>query len=619
MTRFLPYLGLVVLVALGAWLRTSLAFSDPGFDLDNPVGMLKSDPALLYYITERTVEAEGLLPADLRADARVEHPTGADLARDFTIGQELLVAWTYRAFDVEAPLHVHAQRVMAWTASLVVLGVFLLVRAGTGRAGWALFAATLAALMPANYRTIGFVLVREDLSLPLFALHAGLAARAAIATRGSARWAVASGLALAAALATWHAMTFVVAIEGLAVLFAAVWTGRNPLGGPRGWAVLIPVIAAGILVPTLRARGFLLSAPVLIAASLLFLAWLERRGELARSRRAIASFAALVVLGLLSLLASRLGWSGGGELGHVYEVLLAKLRHLGVPPADPNAISFNARLLWQGPFDTLALGVGAELLAGGLVLGGLGALLLLREHEPTPLEVAVLVFVLLSLPMAWLIARTVVLPGLALPALAGLGLAQTARRQVPALVVGALMLQGLFLGEHTNNHEISWYKPTGVAEELRALCTALPELVPEDEAICADFVNSTAVLAHTHRPIVLQPKYETEQSRRKAEAFLTTFFHGTPDELATLLRDRFDTRYLLVDRYVLGYLSTWTAGLPDNAPLTPGTAAAVFLSRDSAELESVPGFELIYRSPATILQSNGEPYDLFRLYRLGPD
>jgi hypothetical protein len=43
------------------------------------------------------------------------------------------------------------------------------------------------------------------------------------------------------------------------------------------------------------------------------------------------------------------------------------------------------------------------------------------------------------------------------------------------------------------------------------------------------------------------------------------------------------------------------------------------LSQDAATLAGVPGFELLYRSPPTILQSNGEPYDLFRLYRLSDE
>ena len=48
----------------------------------------------------------------------------------------------------------------------------------------------------------------------------------------------------------------------------------------------------------------------------------------------------------------------------------------------------------------------------------------------------------------------------------------------------------------------------------------------------------------------------------------------------------------------------------------PVRAQAVFLDQDDSVLRSVPGFELVFRSPPSIRQINGEPYDFFRLYRL---
>jgi hypothetical protein len=329
-----------------------------------------------------------------------------------------------------------------------------------------------------------------------------------------------------------------------------------------------------------------------------------------------AAIVLLAALGLASLAAARVGLSGAQQLSHVYEVLLAKITHLGVPPADPSAISFDARLLWQGPFETLPTAHLVSWLAVGLALGLAGAVLLVRGRRPSALEATLLIFALVSLPVAWLVGRMVVLAGLALPVVAAVGLARLSGRAAWSLAALGLVVQGGLFAQFAWNHEISWYRPRGVAAELRSLTEVLPELVPEGEAVCADFVNSTAVLAHTRRPIVLHPKYETESSRRSAEAFLTAFFHGTPDTLAEVLRERFRCRYLLVDRYVLGKLSPWTAGLAQGAEPTPGTAAAVMLTRDSQVLTSIPGYELIYRSPPTILQSNGEPYDLFRLYRL---
>jgi len=111
-------------------------------------------------------------------------------------------------------------------------------------------------------------------------------------------------------------------------------------------------------------------------------------------------------------------------------------------------------------------------------------------------------------------------------------------------------------------------------------------------------------------PIVLQPKYETDRSRRQAEAFLETFFRGTSADMAELLCARFRCRYLLVDRYVLWELSRTTAGLrADEREPRAGTAAEAFLSSSDESLRAIPGFELVYRGTSVA----GADYRLFRL------
>ena len=100
------------------------------------------------------------------------------------------------------------------------------------------------------------------------------------------------------------------------------------------------------------------------------------------------------------------------------------------------------------------------------------------------------------------------------------------------------------------------------------------ELVPAGEAVLADFMNSTAILAHTRRAIVLQPKYESRRSRERAELFLETFFDGTPEDLRRVMRDEFRCRYVVFDRFTLGILSRYTAGVPPSqVGFTAGTAA----------------------------------------------
>jgi len=590
-------------------LRFTLAVGDPGFDSEHPEGMLKSDPALLYYITERILDAGGVPPEDFRADPRVEFPDTTDLPATFTVGQEFLVAWTYRLFGGDEPLHLFSVRVMALCAALVAVGIYALGRGLGLSPGWSLFAVAGWALLPASYRTIGFILIREDLALPLLALHLGLLARAW--QRETTVSFLFAGVALVGALATWHAMVFIVTLEAAAILAAYLVTGRNPLRRRGAVALPLAMVAGALVVPVLWAKAAWASAPVVVALGLGLAALLERRRGLARGGGLERSGAVLATAAGLLLGATL----GGDAYSHVRDLLWAKIRFLGVLPTDPQQLSFDARLLWQGPFATAEP---ARLLAQlGVALFALLALRgVWRRRKALPLALGTV----LALGAAWMTERLLVLPALTLPllgaiALAGIASAPGRRALAAVLLVG----QGGLFAWTMSSYENPWYRPAGRQEEIARMVEAVERLVPEGEAIAGDFMNSTAILAHTARPILLQPKYETQRSRDRAREFLTRFFHRDPAALREWMLEH-GCRHAVFDRFTLGYLSPYLAGLPARTrEYPPGSCAALFLSRDSSVLESVPGFELLYRSPATIRQRNEEPYDLFRLYRLHED
>lgn len=611
--------ALLLLFALlaSSALRVGVALRDPEFARTTSAGLLKSDPALLYYFTERIVEAGGRAPQDFRADPRVEWPELVDLPATFAIGQEFLVAWCHLLARGALSLHMTALIVMALSASAALLGAFGLARELGGSRRVGLFAAALWCLLPANYRTIGFVLVREDLAFPLLALALWLCARAL--RRGAARDFAGAGALLAAALATWHATGFFLALAAAAAWLVFALRGRNPLGAPSAAWIAPPLLLGCSLVPVLRATTAILGPAVLLGAGL----WVA--GRIAPvGRRALSLAVALGILalglGARALLAERLD-----DYAHVHELLLAKLRFLGVPPADPRELSFDVRLLWQGPFETFRAGWAPPLLGLALLAPLAAASLLARERGPRgggawgaqDSRATLALTCLLALPVTWLVSRTVILLGLVAPVTLALWLARTgrgarARRAAPL----ALALQALLLAWQMNGYGIPWYRPTGRQAEIATLVAALPSLVPPGEAIATDFMNGPAILAHTRHPIVMQPKYETARSRRRIERFLTTFFFEDAAALHRLLQDELRCNYVLFDRFTLGYLAPYLAGLGPGEEPPPGSAAELFLSQDEQRLRTVPGYELIYRSPPTIRQRDGSPYDFFRLYRL---
>ncbi|MSR61305.1 MAG: hypothetical protein EXS08_02495 [Planctomycetes bacterium] len=605
MQRLLVGLGLCALVLWGAWIRAHTALADPNFDAHDARGMLRSDPALLYYLTERILESGGGVPVDFGAETRIQHPFATDVPAEFPLGAEFLVAWAQRYLGGATPLHVTALWVMAGVAALAVVGIFLWACQASGSLAWGALAALLALWTPANYRTIGFLLVGEDLSLTLFALHLGWLAWAL--RSGRARDYLLSGLCVAGALATWHAASFVVTLELGVLLLGSLLAGRSAFALPRSALVLVPPALFGLLVPVLRANGLLVSPAAALSLALL-------APEFVRRRRALSPAAGrMLVAGVLLLTLLGFGALAPSSYAHVHQVVWAKLAHLGRFPDDPNAISFDARLLWQGPFETLSW-------AGILAWSGWPLTLLLylavglgmRRGATGGAERFALGLALVALPAAWMFARLSVLVGLFAPVAAALVFARLPRRRLALAGFGALTLAqaGVFAG-FVREHRIEWYLPGPARSELVRLVEWVCANVPSDEPIAGDFVNSTALLAHTHNPIVLQPKYETERSRRQAEAFLTTFFQGTSAELAELLRAHFRCRYLLVDRYVLWQLSRLTAGLrADERAPRAGTAAAAFLAETDEELRAIPGFELLYRGARDVA---GADYRLFRL------
>ena len=413
--RRLGWICAFSLALISAFLRIHTALADPNFDTTRAAGMLKSDPALLYYVTERILAAGGVPPADFRADPRIEHPDTYDIPARLAVGQEFFAAWGYRLFGGTMPLHVFCVWIFGMWTSLCVLGVYGLALELTGRAGWSALAAMLYASLPANYRTVGFILVNEDFSLPWFVAHLYFLARAArVRTPLSI---LLASLPLGLALSTWHATGFFVALEAFAIFAWFAWTGANPFTVRGAWILPATLLLFSLCVPVLRSTSFAVSLPMQAIFGLLAAAWwVGWRGGSRRTSLVVALSGWGMVLGL-ALLWSRLAGGALSEYSHVFSLMWEKVRHLGELPADPAAMDPEVRIMWQGPFRTLPI-VGM-----GLQFGMWNGLLCLLSTIPLVARAlrrdgAAGVLCLLtwvSMPAAWLVERVIVLPGLLLP------------------------------------------------------------------------------------------------------------------------------------------------------------------------------------------------------------
>jgi hypothetical protein len=618
------WIGALLLALFSAALRVQLALQDEGFDPVDPRGMLRSDPAELHYLGRRFAEG-GLAPAELRADPRIAWPDTTDVLREFTVGQELLVALAARVAP-EAPLHVVATVVGSCTASLCILGVFALALEALRSRRLALFSAATCTVLWASYRTVGFVWMREDLSLPLLVATAWASARAG--RRGTMSSAALAGALAALSAATWHGAGVGLTALALGIVIAALHT-RDPrrafVAAPPGSVHQSALLACGALtfaaivtmVPCTAAKGTAFSAPVsLTLATALVLAGKPR----ARALRVAA--AAAVVAG--SALVRRA--IVGDDLGHVGALLLAKLEHAGTQPEDPLRLAPDVRLMWQGPFEGLSpealLGYyGLPLVVAGFWLAATLANAVAGRGSPHPRAVGLALATVVLLGLSVLAERVMAFAALALPvafaaaarAMGGLGAGALGR----AAALGLLAVQGLFFLGAVSRHELTWYQPRSAREERRVLVAAVAERVPREAPILTDFLLGPALLADHDRPIVLQPKWETAAARARVHRFLERLYHGTADELAGYMRDEARCAWLLLDYRMLVELDAmrYAAGLRrDVDPLRPGTALGALLG----PIDAVPAtFELVLEVPRIGVPPGEAPCSA-RLFELRP-
>ena len=572
--RLLGLLGLVAIVVLGTAVRGQVALGDGHFDKEDPAGMLVTDPGLLYYLTERTLEDGELRPDPL---------LGVDALTEFTYGQELLVR-AARPLAPDLPLHVLCVWVFAVVMALTAGAVYGLTLEVTRSHGWAFGAALWFALLPATHRTVGFVLMREDLSLPLFAAHLWLAARAA-RVRTPVAGALA-GVALGLALATWHAMGGIVLLEGLVFLVAAPRT----LANRTGVSALIATSLVCLVVPVLRARGAIVSPELVIPWGLALF------GVRVRHVRGLVG-----VLALLGAVAQGVVLGFQRDMSHVRELVWAKLSHLGVRPGDPLLLDPEVRMMWQGPFSTStfgaawdALGIGLALAALLVAVGGLGALTERLRGLERPLALGLV----LALVAGWLLQRLLVLPGLLLPVVLARAVQRTEGREpslLPALGFAALTFFQAVTFASWAGQGRAWYARNR-PQEVRSALAAVSEHVPPAAPVVTDFVLSTALLSAQRRPVPLSPKWESAPARARVLRFWDVFYHQGSDALRELCVDAWGARWLLVDRAMLANADArYLAGMrPDEEP-RPGTCAALMLLPTPAA--DPPGTRLVWSGP----------------------
>lgn len=558
LARLVPAAALAALVMAGLHMKARLSTLTPRYRPDDATGYFRSESAMQYRYAAKVARGEGI-PA---LDQEAQFPEGIRTGRELALGMEYATGWAYRYLPVPHPPDFR-WFVVLWVAlvsSLSIPALYLIGWRLTRSRPWAFAGAAAYGLSWAAQSNVAGTYRLESFALPL--IHWSLAFLAGALDPEEERpplHAAASGLLMAAAMASWHFARFHLAVLIAAGLWAWLQVARNKPA--------------------------------------------ERR--LLRCFGVILAFAAAATL-LVPSLRESLWIASPGAYGHVYALLLAKLRFGLVKPADPASLSPLMRLEWIGPsnspeagFLLFALiplvlvvlprlvsaarreGTGGRanplgpLLDGLLVLYAAGTVMAARL---LPLSAFFLCAASLRLPEKALKKRWAVLLLAAVAGLEGLKSLAPASRLNPFMAISAAF-------SSADSHPSASFD-----NELAAILWA--QRRGAGRPVLAAFGLSPSFLAYAESPILLQPKFEARGIRGKTAEFLEALY-ATEEEFHAFCRKYGAGLFVYTTDVILDETPDGPRYASGSLRLTSQTAAVRFHFHPG----SLQLFRLVYENP----------------------
>jgi len=607
--RLIFVLALLATFILGVGVRRTVynAQSAPGWD-EMPFTM---ESALHFRLIRMLVE-DGTLPS---IDRHVQHPEGVRVSETYSLSDEYLLAGLLRVVPDFASLAERVRWISLLWFCLTIPALAGWIAAPT-RSRWSGLVGALfyAVMIAAVIRSTGQEISRENFAMPLLVGHLALGALASASNsrKSGSLLAAASGLLLGLAWITWDLIQFYVLIVWLIAalrILANLLRKRSPelrAPSPVEIGVLLAVV---ICSPYQRAHGIAFSPLFLLGCGILltqlFTATLARRRAAALSKSFYSCCASIMMIAPFSLFLLDSG-SYADHYGHFGRLLIAKLRHCNIKPADPALLDFDARIMWVPALHSASSETVFILLPAILLLTLPLFLLLCRTVYRGGFQrerIFDLVVLYLTSFIAFLLfVRFHVFFALFAAALLGVGSYYIMRNIDWKTWVWAVLLLLVFLGEarHTLGDPTRWGRPMVYYSEMKELIDWSYANI-EAEPVVANFGLSATVLTYAGNPIVLHPKFESARIRGRVREYAELLFKG--DERA--LRDwmeEMDARYLI---YSMGEFSDakveWQMRYFVDAINPPASAPARYFEKDDAGLSL---FQLVWQN---------RKYKVFRL------
>ncbi len=484
-------------------------------------------------------------------DKQVQYPEGIEIWKYCTPIMDWLYGTLYRlGLSPNMPFHQFVIKTQYIWSSLSIFAIFL-----GGLALWrnhwsSLLGAAFYAFSLGHLDRVSLYL-RENFALPLIWLHLALFLMAVRSKRKSKNILLSIGSAslLISAFASWHVSRFyfLIFIIGLAVTQLPL-KGKNLIGSVyfynvRRALLLITAfnIVAALLLPMLKVTNFVTDPSMMLSYGLLvcyyFLPWPARMKEKAYY------LLSLVILAIFFFTSYALE-KAQGFYSHVEELLKSKIHFLGKLPEDPTLLSFEARVMWNGPFKSPSLEYFLILAIPGIVLLSLIIVMMIRDwHKGKANRLATIIAFLsiFSIFAFILILRLHVLMHIPIAFLATrIGYSKIRKyRIIGIIVLSAFILIQLFLMVST---KITIIQPN--AKVLRSLTHFIKKDTPKDAVFACEFNLGPTISCDANRAVLLQSKFENPTIRKKVQEVYEAMFN-TEEELLTVCKKYGATYFVL--------------------------------------------------------------------------
>ena len=549
----------------------------------------------------------GALPV---IDKQVQYPGGVVVRQTYETGSEYICAFFARLFPRKVPLDERVRWISAGWFCLGIPALILWLWWWQGSFwGAALGGAYYAVSLAGVIRSTGQELSHENFALPLLIAHFAVSVLADRKKENMrfARFvflAALSAILLACALMIWDLIQFYIMIWAVLGFIRAVKGGYFMESRRRlKWGfVLAALVLAGLLNPYLRVHGFIYSPAMLLAYGTLLVMclarWLATRSDWfvipvqtgihppsednpgSRAREGADSSGGHGVTAAATRNSCRL-WGPDSKqwlfmllrfglavlplvagyclcrtymqsYNHFAELIYAKIIFLNAKPADPSLLTFAQRILWTPALNSANILLTKNIFPVILPLFLVSTIIFLfnPRWRTDPEITGLFFFSLMSLIAFILFVRLHVFAAIGFAAVIGFLGAWTVRQKSrPIRVLIIFLLLGGVVAEGANvlRNPARWGSSQPYLQQRIELVQWLKTNAP-GQPILANFGISAFALAYADCPIILHPKFESPEIRKRVQEYGERLFKSDESQFR-LWAERFGAAFYV---YSLG-------------------------------------------------------------------